>query len=82
MSKVFKKVLYVTIGILVVLSLLAEVTGDIITANTALAAVSGLPAIIATIADFWWIPMVLILVAVFLGSPRGKRFVRRYRRRR
>ena len=82
MNGLFTKVIMWVVGILVLFSILAETLGDIITANTELAAVTGLPAIIATIADFWWIGVVMLLIATVMQTQIGKRMVRSFRGRR
>jgi len=69
-----KKVIMIAVGLLVVFALLVAVIPDIQTAVTALGALDPAPpTILLTLAGLWWIPMILVMVALIMGATSGGR---------
>ncbi|MBA7671512.1 hypothetical protein ES703_79670 [subsurface metagenome] len=84
MNGIAKKVIMIAVGLLVVFALLVAVIPQIQTSITALEALDpAAPAIMLTLANLWWIPMILIMVALIMGATKtGRRQIGRVFRRR
>lgn len=83
MSGMIKKVIYWVVGVLVLFGILVGTIPDIIVSSGNLTNdVEGLPPIIATVASFWWVGVLLLLVGVIMSTRAGRSFKRRLRRRR
>jgi len=69
-----KKVVMIAIGLLIVFALLVAVIPEIQTAITGLEALDPAPpAILLTLANLWWIPLILVMVALIMGATKGGR---------
>lgn len=82
MNSMVKKAIMLVVGLLVMFGIFTGTLGDVITAQTAFAAVGSLPPILATISEFWWVGVLMVLLAVFLNSSAGRSAIRKYRNRR
>ncbi len=85
MNGIAKKVIMIAVGLLVVFAILVAVIPEIQTAITDLEALNPAPpAILLTLANLWWIPMILVMVALIMGATKGGRRTigRAFRRRR
>lgn len=82
----FKSVIYTAVGLMVVFQLIVAVIPGIQGASANVTAMADIPAIISTMANLWWIPIALILIAVVTsvigGRGGGRGGGRRFRRRR
>lgn len=82
MQGIARKIINWVIGILIVYSILAGTATSIIDASDNLTNTSGLPAIIGTVAEFWWVGVLLLLVGVVMNTNIGRTARRYFRRRR
>lgn len=86
MSKIAKGAMWFVIGLLVLFSILAETIPDIQGAAGNITAIPFLPSIIGTVADFWWVGVLLLIIGIVFTTRAGgnmrRRFSRRRRRRR
>ena len=74
MGGIAKKVIMIAVGLLVVFALLVAVIPDIQTAVTSLETLEPAPpTILLTLAGLWWIPMILVMVALIMGATKGGR---------
>lgn len=74
MGGIAKKVIMIAVGLLVVFALLVAVIPDIQTAVTGLEALDPAPpTILLTLANLWWIPLILVMVALIMGATKGGR---------
>lgn len=79
MSGLFKKVMYVAIGLLVVIGLLTELVPTIATDAAALSADEDTPAIMALIVDYWWIGLTLVFIGLIMNTGMGRKALKRFR---
>ena len=85
MSGIARKVVMITVGLLVVFALLVAVIPLIQTSVTDLEALDpAAPTILTTLANLWWVPMIIVMVALIMGATRSgrSRVKRLFRRRR
>lgn len=82
MKGIFKKVMYIAIGLLIVIGLLTELVPTIATDAAALAADEDTPAIMALIVDYWWVGLTILFIGLVMSTNMGRRLLRRGRRRR
>lgn len=85
MSNKIKGAIGLVVGILVLFAILTGTLGDIITSATdnasGIPSIAGVPDIIITIAGFWWVPVLVMLIAAILGGIKRSRGRSRRRRR-
>lgn len=82
MPKLAKGAIFFVVGLLVLFAILQGTLPTIIDASDNLTATEDMPDIIGTIASFWWVGIVLLLIGVVMKTNWGRRTFRRYRRRR
>lgn len=81
MSGKLKGVLIAIILIYIVISVISGFVGDMRLASEGVSNSTANPTILRTVFELWWVPLVLMLVAVFTTSG-GRRSARRFLRRR
>ncbi len=72
MGPIFKKILGIAIGLMIVIGLLTELVPDIATNATALAGDANTPAILAIIVDYWWIGLTIVFIGIIMGTGAGR----------
>lgn len=60
--------MYTAIGLIVVYALIQAAIPLLVTSAANLTATEGTPTIIKTVAALWWVPIILVLVAVVTGG--------------
>ncbi len=82
MGKLAKTAVMWVIGVLILLSILVGTIPDIQGAAGNLSAIAYLPSIIGTVADFWWVGVLLLLIGVVLSTSAGQGAIKRFKRSR
>lgn len=82
MKKIFKTAIFWIIGLLLLLSIMADGIPDIQGAVGNITAIPFLPSIIGTVADFWWVGVLLLVIGVIMGTSGGRKAYARFKRRR
>jgi len=82
MQKTAKSAIMWVVGLLVLFAILAETIPSIMGAAGNISAIAYMPTIIGTVADFWWIGVLILLIGVVMSTSAGKGAINRFRRSR
>lgn len=86
MARIARVAVMWVVGILVLFGIMADTIPDIQGAAGNISAIAFLPDIIGTVAGYWWIGALLLLIGVVMSTRAGRgarrRFSRAWRRRR
>lgn len=80
MQRIARTAVMWVVSILVLFGIMADVIPDIQGSAGNLSAIAFLPDIIGTVAGYWWIGALLLLIGVVMSTKSGRGAMRRFRR--